>query len=332
MDAPFTWEAGQFVRITKPDSEVERCYSISSIQPPLRLAVKRVPGGQLSNWLNDHLKSGDILEVSSPAGAFTLRPGERPVVLIAGGSGITPILSLAQEAMKAGRVVHLFYASRSPEEEIYRAQVDALSHSPVFHLQRHYDSEHGLPTQHHLASYADMEADFYLCGPGPLLALSERALEHQDRVFVERFVGKARTTVDVLEPTQAPATFSLWLDGRCRTVPYVRGRTLLQCATDAGLKPRSSCESGFCGSCMARVRQGDVLMRSSEALTMNDKMGGMALLCQSIPATHGPLEVDADNTSFRLSKRQGLKPGHARFAFAAAVIIMAVGTAILRLT
>ena len=331
MDAPFQWEAGQFVRVTQPGTDDERCYSISRTTAPLRIAVKRVHGGQVSNWLNDHVRPGSRLSISAPSGSFTLRPGVAPIVLIAGGSGITPILSLAQAGLSSGRPVTLFYASRSKADEIYREDIDALMQDPKFSVERHYDAERGYPTVEQLSAYAQGEADFYLCGPAPLIALGEQAFEGKSRVFIERFSSSGDAAA-LPEPTAAPDSFSLWLDGRCRTVPYVAGQTLLECAQAAGLKPRSSCESGFCGSCMARVRDGDVLMRSAEALTDSDRGQGLALLCQSVPANGGALELDADNTSFRLSQRKGFAPQTARLTFAAAVIFMVIGTAILRLT
>ena len=83
---------------------------------------------------------------------------------------------------------------------------------------------------------------------------------------------------------------------------------------------------------MAQVRQGDVLMRCADALSERDRGNGLALLCQSVPKDNSPLEVDADNTSFRLSERQGFSPQTARLVFAGAVALMILGTAILRLT
>ena len=226
----------------------------------------------------------------------------------------------------------MFYASRTPEEEIYRADIDALAQSPRCHLRRHYDSEHGLPVRDCFTAYSELQADVYICGPAPLIALGEAAFGASSRVFVERFSSSGVAPVAVPAPEAAPETFSLWLHGRCRTVPYTKGRTLLECAQDAGLKPRSSCESGFCGSCLSRVRAGSVLMRTSDALTDADEAQGLALLCQSVPTDGSPLEVDADNTSFRLSQRQGYSPQTARVALMISVALMILGTMILRLT
>ena len=135
-----------------------------------------------------------------------------------------------------------------------------------------------------------------------------------------------------LAPFPAPETFSLWLHGRSRTVPYLAGRTLLECAQAAGLNPPHSCESGFCGSCTSAVKTGQVHMRTHEALSDRDLARGVALLCQSIPASAEPLELDADSTSFRAASAVKSSYGKvwSRIAAAAVFSFMIAGTLVLR--
>ena len=161
---------------------------------------------------------------------------------------------------------------------------------------------------------------------------------HQELVYIERFVSPAdrdrieANAVDV-ESLEAPEGFSLWMNGRSRTVPYEKGKTLLQCAQAAGLSPPHSCESGYCGSCMAHVSTGKVYMRTHEALSERDVERGVALLCQSFPASSEPLELDSESTSFRAAS--GVKSSYSKtwsgLAAVAVFAFMIAGTLVLRL-
>jgi ferredoxin len=160
---------------------------------------------------------------------------------------------------------------------------------------------------------------------------------HEELVYIERFVSPAdpdRVEADVIDiaSLEAPETFSLWLGGRSRTVPYVRGKTLLECAQDAGLQPSHSCESGYCGSCMAHVNTGKVRMRTHEALSERDIARGVALLCQSFPASSEPLELDNDSASFRAASAVKSSYGKRASQLAAVAVFafMVAGTLILR--
>jgi ferredoxin len=184
-------------------------------------------------------------------------------------------------------------------------------------------------------------AEFYICGPEPFMELVERALldsgVHEELIYIERFVSPADpdrgVESDVDEASlPAPESFSLWLNGRSRTVPYVRGKTLLECAHAAGLDPAHSCESGFCGSCMSALKTGRVYMRTHEALSERDIERGVALLCQSVPASSEPLELDADSTSFRLASavKSSYSRTWSRLLAVALFAFMVAGTVILR--
>jgi 3-ketosteroid 9alpha-monooxygenase subunit B len=161
---------------------------------------------------------------------------------------------------------------------------------------------------------------------------------HEELIYIERFVSPADpdrasgSDVD-FEALDAPETFSLWLGGRSRTVPYSKGKTLLECAQAAGLNPAHSCESGFCGSCMSAVKTGAVHMRTHDALSVRDVERGVALLCQSIPASAAPLELDADSTSFRAASavKSSYSKTWSRLAAVTVFASMVAGTLVLRL-
>jgi 3-ketosteroid 9alpha-monooxygenase subunit B len=351
----YRYKAGQHLTFQLPweGHEVTRCYSLSScpdLDEPLRIAVKRVEDGRVSNWMNDSLSIGDTIRASVPEGRFVLDPRTRagaPLFLFAGGSGITPIISLLKSALATTkRSIALVYANQRPDSVIYAKEIDRLveEHSERLVVHHHYDSESGYLSRDELQSrlHDTDVGEFYICGPAAFIELVEGALDeagvHQELVYVERFVSPAdpdrleQSLVDV-QSFESPPKFSLWMDGRSRSVPYVRGKTLLECAQAAGLNPGHSCESGYCGSCMAHVKTGRIYMRTHEALSDRDIAKGVALLCQSIPASSEPLELDADSTSFRTASAVKSSYGKRASQLAAAAVFafMVAGTLVLRL-
>ncbi|MBW2685092.1 MAG: ferredoxin--NADP reductase [Deltaproteobacteria bacterium] len=351
----YRYKAGQHLTFELPweDFKITRCYSLSScadLGEPLKIGVKRVEGGRISNWLNDNLKVGAPIMASVPEGRFVLDPETRssaPLFLFAGGSGITPIIALLKSALAiTKRSVTVLYANQDRNSVIYGEELDRLAteHSDRLVVRHHFDSEGGYlaPGEVRALIHHTDIAEFYICGPEPFMELIETTLDeagvHEELVYIERFVSPAdpdRVEVEAVDVAslEAPDTFSLWLDGRSRTVPYMKGKTLLQCAQAAGLQPTHSCESGYCGSCMANVKAGRVHMRTHEALSDRDIARGVALLCQSVPASSEQLELDSDSTSFRTasavkssySKRVSQLVAVAAFAF------MVAGTLVLRL-
>ena len=351
----YRYKAGQHLTFKLPwdDFEVTRCYSLSScpdLGEPMKIGVKRVEGGRISNWLNDSLNVGDSLFTSIPQGRFVLDPETRsgtPLFLFAGGSGITPIISLLKSALHTTkRPITLLYANQNRDSVIYGDELDRLAdaHSDRVDLHYHFDSDGGYVDRAAIVGrlhHRDI-AEFYICGPEPFMELVERTLNesgvHEELIYIERFVSPAdpdraaHDEVDVAS-LESPDVFSLWLNGRSRTVPYTQGQTLLQCAQAAGLNPAHSCESGFCGSCMSAVKTGEVHMRTHEALSEREVARGVALLCQSVPASAEPLELDADSTSFRTASaiKSSYSKAWSRLAAVAVFACMVAGTLVLRL-
>jgi ferredoxin len=286
---------------------------------------------------------------SVPEGRFVLDPETRssaPLFLFAGGSGITPIIALLKSALATTkRSITVFYANQDRDSVIYGEELDRLAGENAGRLtvRHHFDAEGGYltPAEVRALLHDTDVSEFYICGPEPFMELIETTLAeagvHEELIYIERFVSPAdpdRVEADAVdvESLEAPDTFSLWLGGRSRTISYLKGKTLLQCAQAAGLQPAHSCESGYCGSCMAHVNMGKVHMRTHEALSERDIARGVALLCQSVPAGNEPLELDCDSTSFRAAS--AVKSSHSkRFSQVAAVAafaFMIAGTLVLR--
>ena len=292
----FRYEPGQFCtfRVSVGGVEHLRSYSMSSApdtDPDLAVTVKRVPGGVVSNWFYDNVRAGDVLQVTRPAGVFTLRDPGRPVVAFAGGSGITPIMSIVKQAL-ASTTVTLLYANRDSDSVIFDAQLADLQarFGSRLHVQHHLDAEAGLLDHASVIGFAQSHlrnADFYLCGPTPFMDLVEGVLLDQgvaaDSILLERFGAST-----ALPPTQddavaqVPETVTLIVKGQAAQVPYIHGDTVLTTARRGAVATPYSCEAGNCGTCMAVLREGNAAMRCNNALTPDEVEDGWILTCQSV--------------------------------------------------
>lgn len=295
-DGPFAYQAGQFCvfRVRVNGKDLLRSYSMSSApetDAELMTTVKRVPGGRVSNWLHDHVAEGDEVELTPPRGLFCLRPAGTPLLGFSGGSGITPILSLAKSALATtGRPVRLLCADRDRASAIFDSALTELAAEYPGRLSvvRHLDAERGLVSAAALREFvaADGHADAYVCGPEPFMELVETVLPGPGRVFSERFGGAPAPTPPQPaepEPRKDDGTVTIVLGPKRATVPKHPGETLLQSARRAGLTPPFSCEAGNCATCMARITEGSATMRVNDALTEDEVAEGYVLTCQGVP-------------------------------------------------
>ncbi|MGW1637377.1 2Fe-2S iron-sulfur cluster-binding protein [Streptomyces lavendulae] len=308
LDAELPYAPGQFLTVRIPGGGA-RCYSLASSPhtgEPMRITVKRVPGGLGSGWVCDTVAPGDVLEVLPPAGTFTPGPGglDRDLLLVAGGSGITPVLSLAKSALAAGRGrVALLYANRDPDSVIFREELRELAaeHPGRFTLLHWLESLQGLPTAAGLgaplAPYAGREA--WLCGPGPLMDAAGTALRaagaeagriHRERYFslgADVFAQPAapEPPVEAGAGAEPAAEAEVELDGRTYRLPWRRGTPLLDVLLAAGAPAPYSCREGACSACCCRVLDGGVTMARNEVLDDADLADGYVLACQALPLT-----------------------------------------------
>lgn len=305
LEETFVYAAGQFCtfRAVIGGEPVVRCYSMSSSPDtgdPFTVTVKRVPGGKMSNWMNERLAPGDTIDVMAPAGLFVLRAAETPIVAFAGGSGITPVLSIIKTALATtAREILLVYANRGPRSVIFADALERLRAGSGGRLSVHHhlDSEKGFLDAAACAALVGDRAgaDFYVCGPGPFMDIVQGALAQRgvdpDRVFIERFEPPAEAPA----AGEASATESLVirLGGRKRRIGYESGDSILHAARRAGLKPPFQCQAGNCGSCMAFLAEGEVKMRVNNALDADEVEEGWILTCQAIP-TSREVVVDYD--------------------------------------
>lgn len=298
----FRHKPGQFLtlRIPHEHRHLLRCYSLAScplVDEPLRVTVKRVAQGRVSNWICDRVKAGDALEVKPPAGHFVPHSLDNDFLLFAGGSGITPILSIIRSALIAGRGrLCLIYANRDEQSVIYRDQLNALvrQHPKRLEVIHLFDSVQGLPTLAQLAelSRAWTHADCYVCGPEAFMECALEALRAAGiapaRIHVERFVSlpDEEDATPAVEPTgSGEIRLEVELDGEHHQLSCVRGEPILDAMLRAGLKAPHSCQQGACGSCMCTLEAGEVHLRQNQVLDKNDLAQRWILACQAIADT-----------------------------------------------
>jgi len=300
----FAYQPGQFCtfRVQVDGEEQLRSYSMSSApatDTDLTVTVKRVDGGLVSNWLLDHVRGGDTLELTKPAGVFCPQESERPAIGFCGGSGITPVISITKEVLATTqRPVRLLYANRDRASVIFAAALDELAAAAGgrLALTHHLDAEAGFLSPGDVAAFvgADTGADFYICGPGPFMDLVEAALvalgTPPEQIFVERFLVEQQEKEAAAEEagatdtsTEVPAEVTVTLNGKSVVVGYHAGDTLLETARRGGLRPPFSCESGNCATCMAFLKEGAATMRVNNALTPEEVEEGWILTCQGLP-------------------------------------------------
>ncbi|MDF1604112.1 ferredoxin--NADP reductase [Nocardioides sp. YIM 152315] len=309
------YRPGQFLTVRVPSQRpggAARCYSLCSSpvhDDRLKVTVKRTREGYASNWLCDHVVAGDELEVLPPAGTFVPRDLDADFLLLAGGSGITPVLSILKSALHSGSgQVVLVYANRDESSVIFRdALVDLAGAFPGRLAIVHWlESVQGLPTEAGVralvAPYADRDA--FVCGPGPFMDLAGRVLADlgvpRERLHQEVFTsleGDPFAAVPVLPADGAvdgePAELVVELDGGVTTHPWPAGAKLLDVLLAAGVQAPFSCREGACSACACVLQEGTVELEHNEVLDDADLADGLILSCQA-RATSPVVKVSYD--------------------------------------
>jgi ring-1,2-phenylacetyl-CoA epoxidase subunit PaaE len=322
----FRFRAGQHlsVRAEIGGEEIRRNYSlcVAPDEGQLKVTVKRIAGGIFSNWVGDNLKAGDSLDVMTPHGSFTVDfdpASKRRYVAFAGGSGITPVMSLIKTSLKTEPTSSftLFYGNRDSSSVIFLEQLAALKDSYLgrFELYHFLSDEEGdvelfngmLDRQtcdeaidHLVDDVAAVDA-WFICGPGPMMDAAEAALTNRgvarDHIHIERFLaGRPSAALAAqmaqLQEKAAGLTLSVTLDGRTRKVEFTEAN-ILDSAREAGMPAPFACKAGVCATCRAKVTRGKVEMAARYGLTDEEIAAGYVLTCQSVPVGEG-VAVDYD--------------------------------------
>jgi ring-1,2-phenylacetyl-CoA epoxidase subunit PaaE len=312
----FSFRAGQHLtlRATINGEEVRRNYSLCTApaEGDWMVTVKRIGSGLFSNWVGDKLKAGDTVEVMPPHGSFTCEfdaSKSRHLVGIAGGSGITPVMSLIKSLLREepqGRFT-LLYGNRDSSSVIFLETLAGLKdkHLGRFEIYHFLDAEeqdielfNGMLNRERLEEAitalvpdAPLVDGWFICGPGPMMDAAEGALLDRniprERIHIERFTADRPPEAVAQEiaqlQTQAEGvTVAVTLDGRTRRVPFTQGN-ILDSARAAGLPAPFACKAGVCATCRAKVIKGKVEMAARYGLTDEEVADGYVLTCQSVP-------------------------------------------------
>jgi len=295
------FQAGQHVNIGTDVNGVrqQRTFSLSSSpelwqqQGLITLTIKRLPGGLVTNWLHDHLETGSVLGLGDAFGDFLLPESGQPVLFIAGGSGITPILSQLETMAARDYLapVTLLYYVRTQADIIARDRLEALA-SRLPDLTLNIIATHAKEQPRYLNGQ-DLEAvpeiqsrQVYLCGPGGLMDLAGTLLSSQgvteDRIHCTFFSAPVVDTAN-LNPGGL-----VHFDRSDLDVDSEGNATLLDIAEAAGLNPKHGCRMGICHQCSCRKSSGTVIN------TLTGKVSGpgeeTVQLCISVP--RGPVTLD----------------------------------------
>lgn len=317
----FGFIQGQYLtlRATIDGNDVRRSYSICAgvDEAHLRVGVRRVEGGLFSNWLHSTVQVGDILQVMAPQGRFyvPLQPdAQRHYLAIAGGSGITPILSIMKTvlAREPHSRVSLLYANRTLQSAMFKEELEDLKNRYLTRLVLHYvfsgeDTEAainmGLMNRDKVSQFLhsliapERISEAFICGPFQMNDEAQAALlaagVAQERIHIERF-GIARSAAGQVEAAvhQAQAgdaeraQITMVRDGLKREFSFHKEQpSILDAASAAGLEVPFSCTSGVCGTCRAKCMEGEVRMERNFALDADEVAAGFVLTCQSRPLT-----------------------------------------------
>ncbi|NMM19370.1 MAG: 2Fe-2S iron-sulfur cluster binding domain-containing protein [Rhodoferax sp.] len=306
-----------------------RCYSLSDTPHPkrYRVSIKRalppdncqVPPGHASNFFHDHVAVGSLLQVRAPTGHFHIDRSDAPLVLIGGGIGITPMLSMLNWSLteQPGREIWLFFGVRHGRELVMQPHLETLAaQHPNFHLQVCFsqpqaDDVLGHDFQHQGRIDVDLlrrqlplkPYHFYICGPTPMLESLVPALEDwgvpEARIHFEAFgpasIRRKKSAQALLAAAPAGMTngtnsaIVVTFAKSGKQLPWQPAAgNLLEFAEANGIEVSSGCRAGGCGSCQATIRAGEVAYRQ---LPEYDPEPGSCLLCVCTPKTSVTLEL-----------------------------------------
>jgi len=324
----FLFKPGQHLTLIAEieGEEVRRNYSlcVAPQDGQVMVTVKRIAGGLFSNWANDRLKTGDTIAVMAPHGSFSwdFKPGAaNHYVGFAGGSGITPVISLLKTALltEPDSRFTLFYGNRDSQSVIFLEALSRLKNRFIDRLQVYHflaeeyeeiDLFNGMLDRakcdeilERLVEPAEAAA-FFICGPGPMMDAAEEALKARgvaaDKIHLERFTANRPSAaleaqMQALTAEAAGLTMLVTLDGRKRRVAFdAAAGNILDSARASGLPAPFACKAGVCATCRARVVSGEVEMAARYGLTDEEVASGYVLTCQSVPKSEG-VELDYDS-------------------------------------
>lgn len=319
VESGFNYLPGQFINVSQVinGEKITRSYSLSS-SPDLdtypAITVKRVKDGLMSNYLVDYAEQIRELEIEGPYGSFVPLESSyqsKNVVLLSGGSGITPLLSIAKSLLSKSADVQLtlIYANRNWYDVIFADAIEAIilqykDRLTVFHALSQHDGTKlvfgGNLIEGKLSKLLvkkllkqliygkPIETHFFICGPSGLMRIYQEVLKSlevsETEVFIEQFTAEDEPA-ELLNLPEITHEVLVHFYEQTHLIEIPPATSLLSAALKEGISFGHSCKSGTCGSCVALLTSGKVIMLKNYALTESEVAQGMILLCQSYPSS-----------------------------------------------
>lgn len=314
-----TYKSGQFLTliVAVDGKEVRRAYSLCSspfVDNDLAVSVKRVDNGVMSNWLADNIKAGDVIKVMEPMGQFTTefaRDRKRHLIMFAGGSGITPMMSIIKSLLtqEPESIVSLIYCNRNIDSIIFKDQLDEWEtrHEGRLHILHVLDEApmnwqgySGLLNGEMLKklferipSWGLEKTTYLMCGPEGMMRNVEDMLQAlavpKEKIFKESFVQGTIDKGQKQEPAPVSANsaheVTIRYDGQEFKITVQPDRTILETALDQGIDLPYSCQSGLCTACRGKALSGQVKLDEEEGLSQSERDEGYVLTCVGHPLT-----------------------------------------------
>ncbi|MGD1980285.1 MAG: ferredoxin--NADP reductase [Flavobacteriaceae bacterium] len=311
----FQYLPGQYVSLetTINGETVRRSYSLCSSPHSglLQVGIKEVSQGLFSTYANQKLGVGETLKVGLPEGRFTLDTKKStPLMAVAAGSGITPILSIIKSAIHqdSKTPIVLVYGNKSPEKTMFYETLRQLEKEHPKQIKIHWifseatvEGAHFGRIDASLLKYALNQTNtvpkkFFLCGPEPMIRLSEQFLSEneigQNQIHFELFTTSSAK--EAIANTAKKGELQITCDEVTHKLDLVPNKTLLDIALQAKLDVPYSCQGGVCSSCIGKITSGQASMISNQILTDEEVAEGLVLTCQAL-AKSEHISVDYDD-------------------------------------
>ena len=316
----YQYKQGQYLtlKLKHNGEEIRRSYSVCTspfAEKELRIAIKEVKDGRASTYINRQLKAGDVVEVMTPMGNFhspLSGANKKNYVLFAGGSGITPMMSILKSVLYIEKqsTITLIYANRNEESTIFKNEIEKIvaDNKDRVKVVFVYDAPKqplaelytGILTPSKVKAIIEnhvglnLNNDFFVCGPGPMMENVKQVLEElkieKEKIHIEYFTA----VLETLAAAEKPATTSGNGTSKVTVLLYgiettfdlaTNGNSILDAASENGVDAPYSCKGAVCCTCRAKVLEGKVSMDANFALTDHEVEQGYVLTCQAHPLT-----------------------------------------------
>jgi ring-1,2-phenylacetyl-CoA epoxidase subunit PaaE len=321
VENPVKYKSGQFLTLIAPvnGKEIRRAYSLCSspfVDNDLAVTVKRVDDGLMSNWLPGNLKVGSKVKVMEPMGQFTTefsKTGKRHIIMFAGGSGITPMMSIIKSLLtqEPDSIVSLIYCNRDIDSIIFKEALERLQTQDegrlhVIHVldnaPMNWQGYSGLLNHDMLTKLFERIPDwgmtkttYLMCGPEGMMKNVDSLLAlrqiPEDKIFKESFVqgiidkGQKKEEVKTESEPRKAREVTIRYDGQEYKVLVPPDKAILETALDQGIDLPYSCQSGLCTACRGKALSGQVKLDEEEGLSQSERAEGYVLTCVGHPMT-----------------------------------------------